>query len=60
MNQLFGGMHAIHDMGNVCKESSKEFEEVVAPNFISHGYQKGTARSHDILWEISKALTTGH
>ena len=56
MNQLFRGMHAIHGMGNVCKESLKEFEEVVPPNFISHGYQKGTARSDDILWDISKAV----
>ena len=60
MNQLFCGMHAIIGMANVCKDALKEFENVAASELVTSGYQKGNARSFDILWEISKAFTTGH
>ena len=60
MNQLFCGMHAIIGMANVCKDALKEFENVAASELVTSGYQKGNARSFDILMEISKAFTTGH
>ena len=60
MNQLFCGMHAINGMGNVCIESLKEFENLAAPEIITHGFKKSTSRSYNLLHEVSKALTTGH
>ena len=60
MNQLFCVMHSIHGIGNVCKDSLKDFEASAAPEITTHGFQKATARSYNILWEISKALTYGH
>ena len=43
MNQLFCGMHAINGMGNVCIESLKEFENLAAPEIITHGFKKSTS-----------------
>ena len=60
MNQIFCGMHAINGMGNVCIESLKEFEYLVAPEIIIHGFKKSTSRTYNLLHKISKALTTGH
>ena len=60
MNQLFCGMHAIIGMANVCKDALKEFENVAASELVTSGFQKGNARSFDILMEISKAFTRGH
>ena len=53
-------MHAIHGMGTVCKDAVKEFENLAASQITTHGFNKQNARSYDILYEISKALTTGH
>ena len=60
MNQLFCGMHTIIGMANVCKDALKEFENVAASELVTSGFQKGNARSFDILMEISKAFTRGH
>ena len=60
MNQLFCGMHAIIGMANVCKEALKEFEHVAASELVTCWFQKGNARSFDILMEVSKAFTQGH
>ena len=60
MNQLFCGMHAIIGMADVCKDALKEFENVAASELITSGFQKGNARSFDILTEISKAFTRAH
>ena len=60
MNHLFCGMHAIHGMGTVCKDAIKEFESLAASQIMTHGFNKQNARSYDILYEISKALTKGH
>ena len=53
-------MHAIHGMGTVCKDAVKEFESLAASQITTHGFNKQNARSYDILYEISKVLTTGH
>ena len=53
-------MHAIIGMANVCKDALKEFENVAASELVTSGFQKGNARSFDILMEISKAFTRGH
>ena len=53
-------MHAIHGMGTVCKDVVKEFKNLAASQITTHGFNKQNARSYDILYEISKALTTGH
>ena len=60
MNQLFCDMHAIIGMANVCKDALKEFENVAASELVTSGFQKGNARSFDILMEISKAFTRAH
>ena len=60
MNHLFCGMHAIHGMGTVCKDAVKEFENLAASQITTHGFSKQNARTYDILYEISKALTKGH
>ena len=60
MNHLFCGMHAIHGMGTVCKDAIKEFESLAVSQITTYGFNKQNARSYDILYEISKALTTGH
>ena len=56
MNQLFCGMHAIIGMANVCKDALKEFENVAASELVTSGFQKGNARSFDILMGNIKSL----
>ena len=58
MNQLFCGMHAINEMGNVCIESLKEYEYLAAPEIITHGFKMSTSRTYNLFCEISKALTS--
>ena len=38
----------------------KEFESLAASQISTHDFNKQNARSYGILYEISKALTTGH
>ena len=60
MNHLFCGMHAINGIGDVWRDSLKEFEGLTACNIVTQGFKKSTARACDLLQEISKALTIGH
>ena len=64
MNNLFCGAHVIINMGTVCKESLKEYENIAATNLpaVVRGFNKGGAggRTFGILYEISKALTKTH
>ena len=60
MNHLYCGLHTIINMGTVAKDVSKEFESIASSDLVSHSYTRGSARSCELLYELSKALTYTH
>ena len=62
MNHVFCGIHAIHNVGSVCKEAKKEFEEIAGdiPHETRGPFQKSEACTCSLLQELSKAFTKGH
>ena len=62
MDHVFCGIHAIHNVGSVCKEAIKEFEEIAGdiPHETRGPLQKSEACTCSLLWELSKAFTKGH
>ena len=60
MNHTFCGLHAIHNLGSIAKETMKEFESLagIPPN--TSGFHKAEAQSCTLLWEVSKAFTRIH
>jgi hypothetical protein len=58
MNNLFCSVHAVGNCGTVAKSSLKDFEEMCElPN---DNIMKGTARTYQFLFALSKALTYAH
>ena len=60
MNHTFCGLHAIHNLGSIAKETLKEFKSlgVIPPN--TSGFHIAEARICTLLWELSKAFTRAH
>ena len=60
MNHLFCGIHVIANLGTTAKETMKEFENIASETIANHGFNRGNARSYDLLYESSKPFTEGH
>ena len=60
LTATFSGLHAIHNLGSIAKETLKEFESLagIPPN--TSRFHKAEARSCTLLWELSKAFTRTH
>ena len=58
MNNLFCSVHVIANCGTTAKTALKDFEETC--ELQNNCTMKGTARTYDFLYALSKALTFGH
>lgn len=57
---LYCGLHVLANMGTVAKESLKVFEQIAlvsGQKITDLSFNKGNARSFDLVFEISQALT---
>ena len=57
MNHTFCGLHAIHNIGSTTKETLHEFETLLGFLPVASTFTMPEARSCQLLWELSKAVT---
>ena len=60
LNGLFCGLHVLANMGTEAAKALKVYEEISLPEstlITSHAFNKGNARSFDLIFEISQSMT---
>ena len=60
LHGLFCGLHVLANMGTEAAKALKVYEEIALPesaHITSHAFNKGNARSFDLVFEISQSMT---